>query len=409
MKLRLITRGQETFENAFRAQIADYQRVRPDVEIEIHTLPIADHFAKMVSGRGCQTDEFDLFLCNTDWLPEAIANGDLTNLNPLIDSEPPHGWRNAWHPAMLGLQEVEGNVFGLPWHDGPEVFHYRSDLFEDPTEQENFLHRYGRELTVPKNWEEFVQVAEFFTRDDLWGAAVAGYTDGHNNVYDFLIQLWSRGGELFDADYQPVFDSEIGVESLQFCADLFHKFKVVSPDCLKLGSVESGDYYAQGHAAMMVNWCGFAAVCEMSEYSKIVGKNRCTKVPAGAEGSVSLNIYWVLTIPAGSKQKDEAYAFMHHISQPHTDKMVSMAGANGVQLSTWNDPEVRAKYPHYGIIEEVHAGTRTLPAISEYPTINEFLSEAIHNVVHLGSEPRHELLNAADRSRQFLKSTGRLR
>jgi multiple sugar transport system substrate-binding protein len=409
MKLRLITREQETFENAFKAQIADYQKVRPDVEIEINTLPIADHFAKMVAGRGCQTDEFDLFLCNTDWLPEVIHRGDLTNLNSFIEASPPHEWKSAWHPAMLGLQEVNGNVFGLPWHDGPEVFHYRTDLFEDSTEKENFLHRFGRELTVPQTWDEFIQVAEFFTREGLWGAAVAGFTDGHNNVYDFLIQLWSRGGELLDGDFQPAFATEIGIESLQFCSDLFHKYRVVSPDCLNLGSVESGDYYAHGNAAMMVNWCGFAAVCEMPEYSNIVGKNRCTKVPSGVSGSVSLNIYWVLTIPSGSRHKDEAYAFMQYITQPHTDKMVSMAGANGVRLSTWHDLEVRTKYPHYEIIEEVHAGTRTLPAISEYPTINEYLSEAIHNVVHLGADPKHELLAAAERSRELLKSTGRIK
>ena len=70
MKLRLITREQETFENAFAAQIEDYRKVRPDVDIEVVTLPIADHFMKMVHQRGCTSDEFDLFLCNTDWLPD---------------------------------------------------------------------------------------------------------------------------------------------------------------------------------------------------------------------------------------------------------------------------------------------------------------------------------------------------
>jgi multiple sugar transport system substrate-binding protein len=159
---------------------------------------------------------------------------------------------------------------------------------------------------------------------------------------------------------------------------------------------------------MMVNWCGFAAVCEMPQYSKIVGKNRCTTVPSGPAGSISLNIYWVLTIPVGSNQAEEAYAFMQHISAPHTDKMVSMAGANGVRLSTWNDAEVRSVYPHYGIIESVHAKTRTLPAIPEYPQVNEMISAAVHNVVHLGQDAGESLKLAADEARGYLRSTGRL-
>lgn len=404
-KLRLCTREQETFENAFQAQIADYQRVRPDVEIEVVTRPIHDHFQVMVADKGCAHADYDLFLCCTDWLPEVIDRGELVNLNPFIAHNPPHGWPDAWHPAMRGLQTVGAHVYGLPWHDGPEVFHYRSDLFEDPTEKENFLHRYGRELEVPKTWEEFVEVAKFFTRPEqgLWGTVMAAYTDGHNDVYDFLIQLWSRGGSLLDEKGRPVFDSGIGTEALQFCSDLIHKHKVASPECLSLGSVESGDYYAQGKAAMMVNWCGFAAVCEMPEYSNIMGKNRCTTLPAGKAGSISLNIYWVLTIPSGSRQKEEAYKFMQHISAPHTDKMVSMAGANGVRLSTWNDEEVKARYPYYGIIEQVHQNTLTLPSIPEYPQINELISAAVHQVVHKGGDASSELKKACEAAAQILK------
>lgn len=404
IKLRLATREQETFENAFRAQIQDYQKQRPDVEIEIVTLPIADHFSKMIAGDGCVSGEFDLFLCCTDWIAEAISKRLVLNLNEFIRQNPPHDWDYGWHPAMLGLQKNDQGIFGLPWHDGPVVFHYRSDLFEDQTERENFQHQYGRELQVPKTWQEFIEVGQFFSRpeEDLWGTVVAAYTDGHNDVYDFLIQLWSRGGELLDENYLPIFDSEIGVESLQFCSDLIHRFKIASPECLNLGSVEAGDYYASGRAAMMVNWCGFAAVCEMPEYSKIVGKSRCTTVPEGSAGSVSLNIYWVLSIASGSQNSDEAYRFMQHITAPHTDKMVSMAGANGVRLSTWHDPEVIATFPHYQIIEKVHSNTRTLPSMVEYPEINEAISRAVHRVVHKREDVVTSLKNAAEEAKRVL-------
>ncbi|MES1227895.1 MAG: extracellular solute-binding protein, partial [Armatimonadota bacterium] len=232
---------------------------------------------------------------------------------------------------------------------------------------------------------------------------LAGYTDGHNNVYDFLIQLWSRGGVLFDEDWKPVFDGEIGCESLQYLADLFTRHKVVSPECLGMGSVECGNYYATGQAAMMWNWCGFAAVCEMPEYSQIVGRNICTTMP-----SVSLNIYWVLCLASRSQNKDLAYEFMQFVTSPAMDKVTSMKGANGTRLSTWRDPEVQAKYPHYVIIEQAHAKTRTLPAIPEFPELNELLSAGIHQVMHQG-RPAAEALNDAARACEgVLRRTGRL-
>lgn len=404
MKLKLISRVQETFENAFAAQIADFQLSHPDVEVECTYLPIHEHYEKMVANMGTESDEFDLFLCCTDWLPILMHNHSITSLDEMIASNPPIDWPTGWHRAMLGLQQRGGEIFGMPWHDGPQVFHYRTDLFESSTEQENFLHRFGRELCPPRDWDEFLEVAKFFTRpeDGLWGCCEAGFTDGHNNVYDFLIHLWSRGGVLIDQNREPQFDSAIGIGALQYYVDLFHRHKVASMECLDLGSVECGNYYAQGNAAMMWNWCGFAAVCEMPEYSKIVGKNACTKLPAGSAGSISLNIYWVLTIPSGSANKELAYKFLRHISSPKLDKVTSMCGANGVRLSTWNDPEVLAKYPYYGIIEDVHANTRTLPAIPEYPEINESISRAVHRALHLEMSCEESLRIAALEAKEIL-------
>ncbi len=406
MKLRLVSREQETFENTFAAHIADFQSVYPDVEIECTYLPIHDHYEKMVANMGTESDEFDLFLCCTDWLPILMHNESISPLDEMIEANPPHDWPNGWHKAMLGLQQRGGKIYGMPWHDGPQVFHYRRDLFEDATERENFLHKFGRELGPPQDWAEFIEVAQFFTRpnEGLWGCCEAGFTDGHNNVYDFLIHLWSRGGVLLDDNKEPQFDSAAGVDALQYYVDLFHKHKVASLECLDLGSVECGNYYAQGNAAMMWNWCGFAAVCEMPEYSKIVGENACTKLPAGSAGSISLNIYWVLTIPSGSKNKELAYQFLQHISSAKCDKVTSMCGANGVRLSTWNDPEVVAKYPYYSIISDVHANTRTLPAIPEYPEINEAISRCVHRALHLEMSCEESLKIAVAETREILRS-----
>jgi multiple sugar transport system substrate-binding protein len=409
----LATRRQDTFERAFAIQIADFKDAHPDVKIEVVARPLHDHYTAMVQQAEAASSDFDLFLCNTDWLTEAISKGLLTPLNSHIQANPPVDWPYGWHPAMLGLQTQNGVVYGLPWHDGPEIFHYRKDLFQNAEEQAAYAKTHREPLKVPRTWSEFLKVAKFFTRpeDDFWGCCEGAYTDGHNNVYDFLIQLWSRGGVLFDASGCPQFHRQPGIEGLQFYVDLFQKHRVASPECLNLGSVEVGDYYARGRAAMMWNWSGFAAVCEIPEFSNIVGKNACTTIPAG-DGpngrSVSLNIYWTLTLTAGSRNKDLAYRFMQHITQPHLDKVVSMCGANGVRLSTWQDPEVLAQYPYYGIIEEVHAGSITMPTLPEYPSVNHILSEAIHNAVHEGRSVEEELQNAAALATKLLKDAGRI-
>jgi multiple sugar transport system substrate-binding protein len=391
VKLILATREQETFEQAFALQIASFRKVRPDVEIEIVPRPISQHYVEMMVNRG----RADLFLCCTDWLPAAVAQGVIEPIDPEIIPD----WPEGWHPAMQKLVVQNDQFIGLPWHDGPQMFLYRKDIFEDPTHREKYRTITGNELRPPQTWDEFLLVAKFFTHpeNDEWGCVCAGLTDGHNNVYDFLIHLWSRGGELLDSQNRPVFDSEIAVEALTFYRDLYHLHKVISPKCLGMGSVESGDFFAEGNAAMMWNWCGFAAVCELPE-SKIRGNVGITSLPGG----VSLNIYWALTVPKNCENKEAAYAFLSHVSSKECDKITSMVGANGTRLSTWRDLEVRAKYPHYEIIEEVHSGTLTLPAIPEYTQINDCISEAVDAVIHHGADVRTALRAAVEKSRKVM-------
>jgi multiple sugar transport system substrate-binding protein len=400
-RLRLATRSQATFEDAFARQIESFQIQHLEVTIEVVAQPIHDHYDQWVE-RG---EQVDLLLLCTDWLPEAIDKGLILAIDDQLSANPPPDWPHGWHPAMLKLQQHEGKVYGLPWHDGPEVFHYRRDLFEDPAESHAFEGKYGRPLAPPKTWDELLEVAKFFTRPEtgLWGCCEAAYTDGHNNVYDFLIQLWSRGGVLLNDRLEPEFHGDIGVEALQFYVDLFHRHKVAPMECLKMGSVECGDYYAAGNAAMSWNWSGFAAVCEQPG-SRIIGKNACTSLPAGPSGlSVSLNIYWVLTIPRGTQDVDLAYAFLRHIAKPESDKITSMCGANGVRLSTWRDPEVRARFPYYSIIEDVHRGTLTLPGIPQYPQVNEAISRAVHRCVHELVPVRESLEQAAAEASKILR------
>ncbi|MFY7807933.1 MAG: extracellular solute-binding protein, partial [Fimbriimonadaceae bacterium] len=129
IELVLTTREQDTFEAALAWQIEEFQRQRPDVRITVQPRPIHDHYVAMVEQGGAA--DVDLFLCCTDWLPDAAAQGLLTPLDELFAAAPLPDWPDAWHPAMQKLVVQQGQLVGLPWHDGPEVFMVRTDLFED--------------------------------------------------------------------------------------------------------------------------------------------------------------------------------------------------------------------------------------------------------------------------------------
>jgi multiple sugar transport system substrate-binding protein len=377
--LRIIYRSFDGFERALAAQIAHFTALRPDVRFELNHAGPDELYAEMLGGGGATSGRYDLMLALTDWLPEIMQCGAFRQIDDFLESDPPIDWPRGWSDSVLGLQrDQQGRVYALPYHDGPEILHYRADLFDAPIEQARFTQQYGYPLYPPETWSQFLDIARFFTRPDdgLYGTVVAGLNDGHNNVYDFFIHLWSRGGHLLDKRNQPAFDSSEGREALQFYVDVLTKHNVTPPRTLEYDSVAAGEAYAKGEGAMMLNWSGFMAVAQLPP-SRIINKTRGTRIPRGDGPSgrnTSLNVYWVLGICSSSAQPELAWQFMRETANPAMDKITSLSGGTGVRLSTWNDPEVRGEFQYYEVIEQIHRESEIIPPIPEYAAINEVLS-----------------------------------
>lgn len=407
MSLKLIGRKYIGFEKALARQAQAFAAVG-GAEIELKFLEVEDLYERMVAGKGAANGEADIMLTVTDWYPALIAENAVARLDEFIATDPPQDWNDGWTPSVLGLQQdAGGHIYGLPYHDGPEMFIFRKDLFDSDDEQKCFQEQHGRPLTLPVTWSEFLEVARFFTRpdDNLYGTVFAAFPDAHNIIYDFLLHVWTRGGEILDGDNRPAFHSKIGIEALSFIKDLMHTHQVTPPDCAEIDSVKSSDRFASGGIAMMVNWMGFAAYADSYETSQVKGKVGCGLVPAGnSPGGThcSLNIYWCLTITAGSQQKEAAYRFLKNCAMPENDIITSDEGGIGVRRSTWLEYANRG-VAGYAELEEQHAHAMHLPQVAAFGQMIEILNEHLDRALNHDGDPAAELNAAAEKCVKLLE------
>ena len=148
--------------------------------------------------------------------------------------------------------------------------------------------------------------------------------------------------------------------------------------------MKSGLLFCDGKIAMMANWFGFAAFGETMENGPVVGKVDIAPLPAGdgPEGrSVSLNVYWMLTIAAGSKHADLAWDFMRHVASAAMDKITTEEGAIGCRRSTWADADVNRTVPFYHKLDGLHAHARELPRTKALPLQAEILDHMIKHAI----------------------------
>lgn len=144
----------------------------------------------------------------------------------------------------------------------------------------------------------------------------------------------------------------------------------VHPGSKDFDSVEAGMAFANGEAALAINWFGFASMAEVISESKVKGKIDICALPFDAnKKTASLNVYWLYTIGTGSKNKSLAYDFLRFATTAESDKLLTNEGGIGCRKSTWKDSEVNKSIPFYHKLEELHENALTLPQLETWPKI----------------------------------------
>jgi multiple sugar transport system substrate-binding protein len=378
---RIAVRKFPPFEAAIRAQWAAFEETnRTGLRLDLVSMDLQQLQEALFTSGGMSSGDWDVAFIASDWVSSMHSMGCAVDLRTHLKRDPPPDYPAGWSPSLLRLQRFDGRVLGVPYHDGPECLIYRRDLFDDPDRRRSFRDLYGRELAPPRTWNEFHEIARFLNdpAQDLYGAAFAAYPDGHNSVYDFLLQLWTRGGELHSPSGEMHLNTPEAHAGLSFYRDIVTDRSASHPNCLQLDSVGLGERFAAGEVAMMINWFGFAAHAQISSDSSVRGVVDIACIPAENRGkSVSLNVYWILSLPEGSPHRELAWQFLRHTQTPEMDKITSTSGAIGCRRSTWSDPDVIAEIPFYRQMEALHANAREIPRQADWRQIASIIDTLI--------------------------------
>ena len=385
-KIRIAVRKFDPFESTLQ-KLWDLFCLKNNIQVEAEMVPLELHelYETTILKKGLKQGKWDIAHINTDWIFDAVHEKAVVDLYSFIAENPPENYPHGWHKSLLQLQQLDNGTYGLPFHDGPECLIYRKDLFENETEKENFKKQFGYELSTPKTWTEFTEIATFFNRPEqnLYGSIFANYPDGHNMVFDFCLQLWTRGGSLINDKNQISIHSDAAVQALDFYRKIVNDKNSVHPKSKDFGSVEAGLAFAEGQAAMAINWFGFASMAEVIEESKVKGKIDIAPLPSEANHkTASLNVYWLYTIGSGSKHKRLAYDFLRFATTPESDKLLTIEGGIGCRKSTWKDEEINTLIPFYHKLEMLHENALTLPQTPIWPKVAEFIDHMVLKAIN---------------------------
>ncbi|WP_027135655.1 extracellular solute-binding protein [Geminicoccus roseus] len=393
--LRIAVRRFDAFESAIAKQFADFVRTSgEDAALDIQALDLNPLQEALFQRQELKSGAWDLAFLSTDWLAQAQADGSVADLHPFLESEAIPDFPAGWSPSLLQLQSFAGGIWGMPYHDGPQCLIYRKDLLE------------AAGIAVPTDWAGFHAAARALHAPDQerYGTVLALFPDGHNGFYDFCIHVWTRGGEPFGPDASPNLATPEAEAALDFLRALAADQSAIAPGCRDLDSVQSGLLFCAGKVALMTNWFGFAALGETWPDSRVKGLVDVAPIPAGTGGrSLSLNVFWVLAIAAGSRHPDLAWRFLRHLATPAMDRLTTSEGAIGVRRSTWADPQINTTIPYFHKLDGLHAQARELPRHPRLAEIAHVVDAMLAQAVTTGEPSLALLAQAEQRIREIVR------
>jgi len=304
--------------------------------------------AKAMSEAVAKSGSFDFWIGDPISLPDLVEAGLARPIDDLVVRG-----KADLDDIVPGFQEqarYKGKTYGLVADGDNFIMVIRKDLIDAPGEGQKFKAKYGWEPGCPDTYEQWYQLAEFFTRDpkgtgvpELYGAM--GYRARGWGWRWWLQQFYAKGGMPFDDGMKPLIAGKEGVEALR---DYIALTKFMPKDILGWATPQAYPFYAGGNAFSIMTYPSIAIAAEHPDRSKVVGKNKYCLVPGYVVGGKLVrraiqgygNIFYVSNY---AKHPEAAY----WLSQYMTSKEVSarlVAGPNSVydpyRKSHLTDPRV---------------------------------------------------------------------
>lgn len=284
--------------------IADLYKSEKGVDVTLVELPYAGLYDRISSELKAGNPSFDVAALDAIWLT-AFGPG-LSPLDDLFTDDV----KADLFDGLVTEAQVGDHFVGMPVWTNSEILFYRTDLFEDAKNKKDFEAKYGYALAAPTTWEQYRDVAEFFTRDtdgdgktDLYGTDVKGAVET-----EWLATV-SQAGEK-----QMVLDPATGTVTIDSAAhkdalDFYVSLLPYAPSgAAQLDWAGAQNLFYQGSTAMMRFWGH--AYRQTPADSPIKDSIGVAPMIAGPGGIAGVPGAWYLSIPSSGKNQDAAKDFI---------------------------------------------------------------------------------------------------
>lgn len=347
-------------------------------EVSLVELPYDGLYDRLSSEFSSGRVSFDVAALDAIWLT-AFADG-VEPLDDMFTDEV----KGDLFPSLVEEAEVAGSYVGMPVWTNAEILFYRTDLFEDPEQQAAFEEEHGYPLAPPADWQQFEDMATFFTQDtdgdgktDIYGTDVKGAVET-----EWLAHVAQAGspGMVLDEDGTVIIDNAEHKAALDFYTDVL---AAAPGGASQVDWAAAQNLFNQGQLAMTKFWAH--AFPQIPDDASVKGKVGAAPMIAGDAGIGGVPGNWYLSIPKAGDNKDLAEEFIQ-FAYDHNDLSIETDLGLAARKSAFEKYADQPGYEHFNALIETLDGPATMPRPAN-PKWQQIVDTALIPMLQKAVEP----------------------
>jgi multiple sugar transport system substrate-binding protein len=416
---------------AIKLAIPDF-KAETGIDIVLDSQPYDALQQKVFAELAVDSPYYDVIIVDTPWTPALTGkleplSGYVTNeaLNdvsdPALDDfiekvffdtavyNPTASHLQFPDPTGIDVEAITGEgfeIYGLPLQANALVAMYRTDLFENADDMAAFESEHGRALAFPETWDEFTDVAKFFTRPDqnLYGTTLMpGNGDWATDDFKTLLAAWGGNGYMVSDDFTLAFNSPEGVEALTYYAGLINDQKVTPPGVTSFSWDDASAAFTSGLTAIGMNY--HTEVLAPDVQGNITYALVPEKVARGPHFGT-----WMLSVNKASQNKEWAYRAANWFTSGPTQTKMLAAQLHPSRKSVYEAAKTDENAKKFGNFYDILGQSLALgvgrPRLTNYGAVDKEIWVAVNSAATGSMTPKEALQSAADKVQGLLKEAG---
>lgn len=296
---------------------------------------------------------FDVFRMDVtwlSWLAEKI-------LLPLEEIDPGiAGVFPDYIPSMADKYcKVNGKIYALPVTPSAQMLFYRKDLFEDAAVKRLYHECYKTDLKIPADFDEFNQIAGFFTKSisgktkTKYGTSLSLGNTGMAAT-EFLTRFFSFQQNLYSEQGTIIINHEAGLRAMN---NLLEATRFIGTKAIPWWT-DAAKAFADGDVAMSVMFSNYASEI-LGFRSKIIDKVGCCLVPGGnpiVGGGI-------MGVARNCSYPEDALALIKWLTRDPVASAMAALGSVSPCIKTYENYEIVDAFPWLELSKECFAISHT--------------------------------------------------